>query len=1249
MGLRRQKRFPTFTIVLLLSISLLVHLPVAPPVQAGGALFVGGGAAGLGPDGQPLLWASPAIPYTTDGGNLGTLNTTAANFRVAMMFQIWQDVPTSSLTFTRTGAISATLAGADGDVNSATELNNIFNQNCPANPIIYDAAGQILQQLGAPSGVLGVTAICNQAPGTGAIANAMVLMNGQWIDGNTGNGELTLQEFDGVFVHEFGHFFGLDHSQINWECLFGICADGSDDTFGIPTMFPFELGLSEAPGVPQSRTLSPDDIAWASYLYPDPSFAAATGSITGMVFYSDGLSGVQGMNVIARAADNPMTAQDESRRIAVSVVSGWQFTGNAGNPLIPLPFNNPGSQFGSRDPALKGAYRIPGLAPGNYSVEVEEIFSAFTGGSSVGPIGGDRGEQFVIPGVPPAAVPSTVAAGISNPNVDLTFTGTASTFDAFESAGSRNETIATATPHPGGTARGSLSPFPDQDYFSFSAVAGTPVLVDLVSRRPPLFTQMDSVIRIEDSNGMVMSTCRLPGGAAGTFASICQNDDFILGIERDSRLEFRAAVSGTYYVRVTEFFGDARADFEYDLFVGVVPPPPNDAVANAIDATPVPFTDTQDTRTATADTGSMDPVPTCAFGAAEGSNANSVWYRITPAASGTVIANTFGSDYDTVLAVYSGSPGAFVEVACNDQSFSGFLGESEVAFAATAGTTYHLLVVSYFSGAGHLVFTAEVVPPPANDNFANAVVAGSLPFTDARQTRGATTETTDPTPSCAIGFPGNGRSASVWYRFTPTAAGVILVDGSPSDYLQVLSVYTGAAGSLSAVQCNFGSPGFSQLTFQAVAGTAYHIMVSALIGVGGNLQLDLSSVPAPANDEFAAATVVNAVPFAAFQSTLGATTNTATDRSPSCFFPGAADLGRAKTVWYQFTPMMARVLEAQTTGSTYDTILAVYTGMPPNLTEVACSEDAIGLQSRVALTATAGTTYHLMISDWQGIGGDLQMSVDLVNPAPTVTTLVPPSVAPGAAAFNLTVNGAGFINSSAVLWNNSPRTTTFVSATQLTAAITAADVAAAGAATIVVQNPTPGGGIATTSFFIATITAGSTPASATIMRGASTQYNISLTLNGPFTNPVAMSCTGLPALSACLFNPSMPLPGTNPVTTTMIITTTAPGSLPPVSWRWPARWPLLPLLAFSLLALTISAFFTRTGKGMVVRKAPLGPAWALGLALAFAAAQLACGGGGGGGGSPPPRPGTPPGTYMVTVTGTSSGVSGSTTVTLVVQ
>lgn len=85
---------------------------------------------------------------------------------------------------------------------------------------------------------------------------------------------------------------------------------------------------------------------------------------------------------------------------------------------------------------------------------------------------------------------------------------------------------------------------------------------------------------------------------------------------------------------------------------------------------------------------------------------------------------------------------------------------------------------------------------------------------------------------------------------------------------------------------------------------------------------------------------------------------------------------------------------------------------------------------------------------------------------PSISTIAPGSAPAGGAAFTLTINGANFIAGSQVRWNGASRTTSFVSASQLTAQITAADLAAAGPAGITVINPGPGGGLSNAAEFM---------------------------------------------------------------------------------------------------------------------------------------------------------------------------------------
>ena len=79
--------------------------------------------------------------------------------------------------------------------------------------------------------------------------------------------------------------------------------------------------------------------------------------------------------------------------------------------------------------------------------------------------------------------------------------------------------------------------------------------------------------------------------------------------------------------------------------------------------------------------------------------------------------------------------------------------------------------------------------------------------------------------------------------------------------------------------------------------------------------------------------------------------------------------------------------------------------------------------------------------------------------APALRRLSPATLAAGAPAFTLAVNGNGFVPSSVVRWQGSPRPTTFINSTQLQAPISAADVAGGGP--FDVTEYTPGGGAST--------------------------------------------------------------------------------------------------------------------------------------------------------------------------------------------
>jgi len=86
--------------------------------------------------------------------------------------------------------------------------------------------------------------------------------------------------------------------------------------------------------------------------------------------------------------------------------------------------------------------------------------------------------------------------------------------------------------------------------------------------------------------------------------------------------------------------------------------------------------------------------------------------------------------------------------------------------------------------------------------------------------------------------------------------------------------------------------------------------------------------------------------------------------------------------------------------------------------------------------------------------------------------LVPDATAPGGPQFTLTVNGTGFVSNSVVNWNGTALAAQFVSQSQLTATVPAADIATKTTAWVTVVNPPPGGGTSNVVFFPVTANAG---------------------------------------------------------------------------------------------------------------------------------------------------------------------------------
>lgn len=133
-------------------------------------------------------------------------------------------------------------------------------------------------------------------------------------------------------------------------------------------------------------------------------------------------------------------------------------------------------------------------------------------------------------------------------------------------------------------------------------------------------------------------------------------------------------------------------------FSNRVPPPANDAFANAAVISGASGTVTGTNVNATKETGEPN------HGGFVGGK--SVWYRWTAPSSGTATVTTCGSSYDTLLGAYTGTAvNALTSLAGNDDS-CGL--QSSISFAVSAGVTYRLAVDGFGAASGNITLNWSV-------------------------------------------------------------------------------------------------------------------------------------------------------------------------------------------------------------------------------------------------------------------------------------------------------------------------------------------------------------------------------------------------------------------------------------------------------------------------------------------------------------------------------------------------------------
>ncbi len=233
------------------------------PSFAGGPLVLGGSAGTT-----PVTYQNPNITLNIESGDLNeTTSNAEATALVLQALALWNNVVTSNIKL-----IPSQTQIEDIDINNyQTYLPNpggtVFNANDNLNPVVYDSTGEIIDAFFGGDGLPGT-----QSDFVIGFAASIITVGSSYFDEGYAviNGKdlgLSSIEIKLLIAHEIGHFFGLDHTQVNinnQETDFGtpgFCKTNVQSAY--PLMYPFVCRKEE--------TLHQDDISSVSSLYPNAS------------------------------------------------------------------------------------------------------------------------------------------------------------------------------------------------------------------------------------------------------------------------------------------------------------------------------------------------------------------------------------------------------------------------------------------------------------------------------------------------------------------------------------------------------------------------------------------------------------------------------------------------------------------------------------------------------------------------------------------------------------------------------------------------------------------------------------------------------------------------------------------------------------------------------------------------------------------------------------------------------------------
>jgi hypothetical protein len=563
----------SFVLRLALAIGIVFVFTITS--RAGGPKYVAG-TSYFDPTatGQPLTWPQGQISYFTDQGDLSPiLPNASANTFVANAFSQWTTISTAAVAATSGGQLAEDVNGSNITVNSSGVITGPadITPSATGTPVgvVYDYDGSVTDALLGTGAGDASECFYNAAYGgddnfgpLAAYQHALIVINGQCALESS-----QLVEVEYRLVRVIGEVLGLGWSQVNSNIITGNPPATAADYAGFPVMHYTDpsscVPITNCYANPYQ--LAPDDVAELSRLYPVTAqnqanfpgsqiFSAATGRIYGSVWFTDSggnsTQAMQGVNVVARWIDP--TNNQPSGQYAVSSVSGFLFTGNAGNPITGFvdALGNPLSDWGSNTTAVEGFFDLSGLqlpsgGTAQYQLTVEPLDPVWSVG--VGPYA----PYPVTPSGSAQLIVVTVAAGVSVEQ-DILMQNSAQPIPPW--APSQTWT-APAAIQTAGAWQGSLSSYGDVSYFVLPVQNNRTLSVAVTALDE---AGVPTELKAQPVIGMWSASD--PEGTASPAFTPSPFNTFDFGM---TRLDAQFATSTNFLIGIADLRGDGRPDYRY--------------------------------------------------------------------------------------------------------------------------------------------------------------------------------------------------------------------------------------------------------------------------------------------------------------------------------------------------------------------------------------------------------------------------------------------------------------------------------------------------------------------------------------------------------------------------------------------------------------------------------------------------------------------------------------------------------------